>query len=95
VTSLSLVAGFLAGLVLGALFFGGLRWTVARVPHARSPGLLVALSLALRLAAVASGLVALLRLWGWVAGVAALFGMLVARTVLVRSASGTGALPWS
>lgn len=43
---------FLAGSLLGAFFFGGLWWTVQRLPHARAPALLALLSLVLRAAAV-------------------------------------------
>lgn len=51
----------------------------------------------IRLAVVAAGLVALIRGWGWTAGVAALAGLLLARTVALGrvrdGAVGPGAGP--
>lgn len=77
---------FLIGLILGAVagvvFFGGLRWTVSRLPTAGRPLLLTSTSFLVRTAVVVALLVTLgdgrlLRLLG------ALGGILAARTVLV------------
>ena len=47
--------GLLGGAVLGGLFFGGLWWTVRRVPEGRSPAALVLGSFVIRTAAVLAG----------------------------------------
>lgn len=46
---LSLVAAMVAGLVLGALFFGGLWWTVRKAPSSAWPALWFFGSLMLRM----------------------------------------------
>jgi F1F0 ATPase subunit 2 len=55
-TVATLLACLVAGVALGLIFFGGLWWTLQRVPQVRHPGLLVAASLALRSAVVMTGL---------------------------------------
>jgi len=50
-----LALALIAGGALGCLFFGGLWWTVRRVPDARHPALLVLASLLVRTAAVLAG----------------------------------------
>jgi len=45
-----------AGMLLGAVYFGGLWWTVARLPRSRHPWLLVPLSAILRTAIVLAGM---------------------------------------
>jgi F1F0 ATPase subunit 2 len=103
--------GFIAGLVLGATFFLGLWWTVRRIPGSSHPGLLVGTSLLIRMATVGALLLLLIRGSGWLAGVAALAGMLLARWSAVRlahsrarreiaatawsSTEGGGGGPWS
>lgn len=47
-----LIPSFLAGSLLGAFFFGGLWWTVQRLPESRSPALLALASFVIRTAAV-------------------------------------------
>jgi F1F0 ATPase subunit 2 len=86
-----------AGGVLGWLYFGGLWWTVRRLPGADHPAALVLGSFVLRAVLVAVGFVVLL------AGdplrlVAVLVGFLAVRGVLVRrvrlaTPSGGGARP--
>lgn len=39
----------IGGLIAGGIFFGGLWWTVQRIPHTKRPALLVLGSLAVRL----------------------------------------------
>ena len=46
---LTLILVWLTGGVLGAIFFGGLLWTVRRVATSRHPALLVFCSLVLRM----------------------------------------------
>lgn len=45
---LILTGALLAGWLVGAAFFGGLWWTVRRLPDAKNPGLLMVGSLVLR-----------------------------------------------
>ncbi len=80
---LDLAIGLAAGIVGGVGFFGGLWWTVRRLPDARRPVLLATASFLLRGLLLASLLVL-------VAGgepvrvVAGLVGVLAVRTVMVR-----------
>jgi F1F0 ATPase subunit 2 len=78
-----LVLGAAAGAVAGGVFFGGLAWTLRRLPHARSPGVLVAASLVVRLAVVAGAAVVVVER-GLVAAAGLLAGVLVVRTFVVR-----------
>lgn len=74
----------IGGGAIGALYFGGLWWTVQRVARARHPGLLVAASYLMRTTIAAA---ALLAVASGEAGrvLAALAGFLLVRAVLVRS----------
>ena len=72
-----------AGTALGGLYFTGLWWTVRRLPGAAHPALLTVASLILRLGLVVGGLV-LLADGHWLRAAAALAGILLARTLLVR-----------
>jgi F1F0 ATPase subunit 2 len=77
-----LAVGLPAGLAAGVVFFGGLRWTVAKLTAVRHPALLAAGSFILRTGVVVAILLVstdgrLLRI------LAALGGFLIARTVLV------------
>lgn len=82
----------LAGALLGALFFGGLWWTVNRLPGARRPTLLVLASFGIRTAAVLAGCYLILVSGGivvWPRFLAALGGFLMVRIAaffLVRPA---------
>jgi F1F0 ATPase subunit 2 len=74
--------GLFAGMVAGAAFFGGLRWTVSKIPTVRYPALLAAASLLVRGAGLA--LVLVLVADGRFARVlGGLAGVLAARSVLV------------
>ena len=72
-----------AGLGLGGAYFGGLWWTVRRLPRARRPALLTLASLVVRLALLLGGLYAVTG-GDWRALAAALLGFVLARAVLVR-----------
>lgn len=74
----------LAGAALGGLYFGGLWWTVSRLPERDHPYRLLALSFGLRTAVVLAGFWALVRLGGWGPPVLGLGGFLLARLLLVR-----------
>jgi F1F0 ATPase subunit 2 len=89
----ALAAGAVVGAVVGLVFFGGLWWTSRRLADTSHPALLVTVSLVVRLALVAVVLVSLARtapplLLG------ALVGLLAARLILTRAATG-GRLPTS
>ena len=55
--ALDVLIGLATGAVAGLVFFGGLRWTLDRLPDARRPVLLAVTSLLLRAAALAGLLV--------------------------------------
>jgi F1F0 ATPase subunit 2 len=72
-----------AGMVLGALFFGGLWWTVRRGLTAANPALWFGLSALLRMAITVSGLYYIARS-GWPSLLACLCGLLMARVAATR-----------
>ena len=78
------VIGALAiGMFLGALFFGGLWWTVRRGLTAANPALWFGLSGLLRMALTVSGLYYVARA-GWPSVLACLCGLLIARVAVTR-----------
>ena len=90
-SALTLTLGLLAGLALGALYFGGLWWTVRRVPTWRRPERALLASFVVRALLVLPAFVAL-ALQGPGPLVAALVGFLVARfAVQARTAPRGGA----
>lgn len=74
----------LAGLLLGWVYFGGLWWTLSRLPAQERPYGWMALSFVVRSLAVVGGFGLLLRLGGWWPPVLGLAGFVAARWVLVR-----------
>lgn len=78
------LAALIAGLSIGVLYFGALWETVRRVPHARSPGLLLGVSWVARMAllGLTFGVLAWTATWLHVA--LALVGLLLVRTVMVH-----------
>ena len=73
------IIGALAiGILLGALFFGGLWWTVRRGLTAANPALWFGVSALSRMAMTLSGLYFVAR-EGWPSLVASLCGLLIAR----------------
>ena len=80
-TPLVAVGAMALGLLLGAVYFAGLWWTVARVDRWRRPGRALALSFVLRAAVLLAGVYLLAR-----AGIGplafGLLGLLVARVTL-------------
>jgi F1F0 ATPase subunit 2 len=78
-----LSGGFLAGVGLGALFFGALWLTVRRMPSASGPVLLAAGSYLVRLGGLGAGLYAVVHLGGATALLAALLGVLAARQIMI------------
>ena len=80
---LAIVAGAVAGLILGSLFYGGLWLTVRRLPTSRHPALLALVSFWSRSAMAVAGLV-LLAKQGWQCGLAGLVTFLLGRFVVAR-----------
>ncbi|NLA27359.1 MAG: ATP synthase subunit I [Firmicutes bacterium] len=77
---------FLAGSLLGVFFFGGLWWTVQRLPQAKAPALLALLSLILRAGAILGVFYLILTAFSgreWPRLLAALAGFIVMRLVIV------------
>ena len=78
------IIGALAlGMFLGALFFGGLWWTVRRGLTAANPALWFGVSALSRMAMALSGLY-FVALAGWPSLVASLCGLLIARVTATR-----------
>ncbi len=76
-----LVSALLAGILLGAFFFGGLWWTVQKMVATDRPYLLSVSSFVIRTAVVMGAFYLLLNA-DWTYMLAALAGFLVARTIL-------------
>lgn len=73
----------LFGLLLGLFFFGGLWWTIKRLPVFKQPHLVTLASFVIRVVVLLIGFYLVL-LWGQIYLVAALFGLLVSRFVLTH-----------
>lgn len=92
---MSVAAGvllFLLGVVLSLFYFGGLWWTVRRIPSASHPGWLYGVSTILRLGVVFTVLVLLIT-DDWRGFFLALAGFLIARLWFVRSIAGGSSEP--
>jgi F1F0 ATPase subunit 2 len=81
--ALSLAAGLLAGMVLGAFFFGGLWWTVRRGVSSKRVALWFAGSMLLRTGVVVTGFYFVLG-DNWRRLVAGLLGFVIARLIVLR-----------
>ena len=82
----AVLMALVAGLTLGAVFFGGLWWTVVRVIESRHGALWLSASMLLRTAVTLLGF-ALVAQGSWVRLVACLAGFLVARVIVTRLTS--------
>ena len=82
--ALKLAVGLGVGLGLGWLHFGALWRTLAALPRARMPGVLMAVSLIARLAVLLAGFYLMARWGGWPALVGGLVGVVAVRAWLVR-----------
>lgn len=80
---LQLALAPLAGLLLGALFFGGLWWTVLKAVSARQPALWFGASLLLRTGVVLAGFY-LVSGADWKRLLLCLSGFIVARFIVIR-----------
>lgn len=78
-----LILAFLAGLLLGLLYFGGLWLTVQRLPAARHPGVLTLASLIIRLG-VTLAVFYLVMAGRWERLLVCLAGFFLVRFVLIR-----------
>lgn len=81
---LDVVLALAVGAGLGLWFFGGLLWTVYRLPRARHPVVLALMSFAVRVAVVVAGLIWLVDRH-WASLLAALVGFLAVRQRLVSA----------
>lgn len=82
---LDLSIGCVAGLALGAIFFGGLWWTMQRLVKSSHPALLAALSFVGRLGVLGFGLFLLAQV-GAVALIAATSGIIAIRQWMTNQA---------
>ena len=89
---LALILALLGGIVLGLFYFLGLWETVRRLSRVRRPLFWILGSLILRLAIILTGLY-LIGYGHWERLIAALIGILLIRTVLVRRISHRDNLP--
>ena len=80
---LLLALALVAGLVLGAIFFGGLWWTVRKGISSRSPALWFLGSMLLRMSIVLAGFYFIGRR-DWERLVVCLFGFIIARIIVMR-----------
>ena len=78
-----MLLALLAGAALGALFFGGLWWTVLRGVSSPRPALWFFSSLLLRTSIVLTGFYLIGR-GNWERLVACLFGFIIARFIVMR-----------
>ena len=86
----ALALAFVTGAVLGAIFFGGLWWTVQRGVAARRPELWFLGSLLLRIGVILAGFY-LVSQGHWSRLVACLLGFLIARVMVVKWLTGAPA----
>lgn len=84
----ALMLSFLAGIVIGGVYFGGLWATVRGLPDAGKPFRRLGLSFALRAALALAGFTLVLR-QGWESLAAAMLAFLVMRGILLRRLGNT------
>ena len=80
--TLSLVLALVAGVLLGAIFFGGLWWTVQKVVSSKRPALWVFCSLLLRMSIVLAGFYFIAH-GHWERLLMCLLGFVVARPIVM------------
>lgn len=78
------VTAFIAGVLLGSVYFVGLWWTVRKLPQVRHPLFTYFGSLAVRLLVVLGGFYLLLTFYHWQALAVSLLGFIGVRVLLVR-----------
>lgn len=88
IDSLNLTLASIAGMMLGAIFFGGLWWTVRKGVAANHPGLWFSGSMLLRTCIVVLGFYFILG-DDWKRLLAGLVGFIVARLIVTRLTRAT------
>jgi len=81
--TMTLLSAFAAGTLLGAIFFGGLWWTVRRALASKKPALWFIVSLFLRTGIALAGFYYFAR-GNWVTLLACLLGFILARPAVTR-----------
>ena len=79
--TLTLILTLFAGVLLGAIFFGGLWWTIRRIVSSKQPTLLFFFSLLLRMGITLAGFYFLAR-GDWRRVLACLVGFMLARILV-------------
>ena len=87
-----LIVALVVGMALGAFYFGGLWITVRRIPTMPMPAIWLALSFAVRTAAVLSGFYVVAD-GNWERLVISVAGFLIARMLVIRNLRQAGASP--
>ena len=87
---LPLTFAFLAGIPIGAFFFGGLWWTVKKGVTSRKPVLWFFGSLMIRIGVTIAGFYVMAN-GHWERAVACLAGFLIARSIVMRITKPTSA----
>lgn len=83
IPTIQAIGSLLAGVAIGAFFFGGLWWTVRQLPDSRHPAALFLISFVLRMALTLTGF--WLVMGGqWERAMWCMLGFLVARTMIRR-----------
>lgn len=77
-------AAFLAGVILGGIYFGALWLTLRQLPHRRRPGLFLVASLTGRLGILLIAFYLILISRHWIPLLASLIGFLIVRVLLIR-----------
>jgi F1F0 ATPase subunit 2 len=90
--TVNVAMAFMAGILLGAIFFGGLWWTIRQVVSANWPALWFCGSLLLRTAIVLAGFYSI-GIDRWQRLLACLLGFFVARLVVTRLVPESAARP--
>jgi F1F0 ATPase subunit 2 len=80
---MDIILSFLAGVILGAVFFGGLYLTVARLDKSEYPAILMLLSLVLRMGVLLGGIYYMSQ-GDWRRIVSTLAGIMASRFGLIR-----------
>src|SRR3984957_1077693 len=81
--ALVLVLALVAGVLLGAIFFGGLWWTVRKGISSKQPAMLFFTSLLLRTGIALAGFYLMARV-GWESLLACAVGFIMARLIVTR-----------
>lgn len=84
IEAVTLLLAGIGGLVMGAVFFGGLWWTVRKGVASQNPALWFIGSLILRMSLVLPGFYLISRHGNWQLLVSCLLGFIVARVVVLR-----------